>query len=97
MKIKKIELNKLIKYSPYLLITNNNIYFIKKDDDLKKLVSKNLNYKTNFLKNKICFITKEIKKDLDKQGNNIEINIDDSYISFNNLKIQLFTSVVKYV
>lgn len=97
MKIKKIELNKLIKYSPYLLITKNHICFIKKDEELNQLTTKKLNYNTDFKLNKICFINKEIKKDLDKQGNIVEINIIDNYIVFNNLKIELFNSVVKYV
>lgn len=95
IKIKRLELNKLLKFSPNILITNNKIYFMKFDD--KKIVEKSLNFKTDFIKNRICFITKEIKNDLDKQGNVIEIKIDNNYLSFNNLKIELIESVVKYV
>ena len=95
IKIKRLELNKLLKFSPNRLITNNKIYFMKFDD--KKIVEKSLNFKTDFIKNRICFITKEIKNDLDKQGNVIEIKIDNNYLSFNNLKIELIESVVKYV
>lgn len=97
IKIKRLELNKLIKFSQNILITENKIYFIKYDDETKKIVQKSLNYKTDFVKNKICFISKDIKNDLDVQGNVIEILIDDNYISFNNLKIQLLESVVRYV
>lgn len=95
IKIKRLELNKLLKFSPNILITNNKIYFMKFDD--KKIVEKSLNFKTDFVRNRICFITKEIKNDLDKQGNVIEIKIDNNYLSFNNLKIELIESVVKYV
>lgn len=95
IKIKRLELNKLLKFSPNILITNNKIYFMKFDD--KKIVEKSLNFKTDFIKNRICIITKEIKNDLDKQGNVIEIKIDNNYLSFNNLKIELIESVVKYV
>lgn len=97
IKIKRIELNRLLKFSQNILITNNKIYFIKFDKENNQIVEKSLSYKNSFLKNKMCFISKEIKSDLDKQGNLIEIKIDDNYISFNKLKIQLIESVVKYV
>lgn len=97
MIIKKTELNKLIKFSPFILLEQNKIYFLKYDAENKLILDKKVINDVSLIKNKFVFITKEIKESFESFGTNVKIYVDNEYISFNNVKVELINTVVKNV
>ena len=104
IQIKKTNLIKLIKFSRQILLSNNKIYFVKESLS-GEIISKSLNFDINENSNYLLFISREIKKELDKLSNDVKINFISYYenglektpfISFNNIEIELIKVVIKY-
>ena len=107
LQIKKTKLNKLIKFSKYILLSNNKIYFIRESLN-GEILNKCIAFKINSDLNYLVFISKEIKKELDKLDKDIKITFNDCYLNFdnvnvkseegivNNIEIELMKVVTKY-
>lgn len=107
LQIKKTKLNKLIKFSKYILLSNNKIYFIRESLN-GEILDKCIAFKINSNLNYLLFISKEIKKELDKLDKDIKITFNDCYLNFdnvnikneegivNNIEIELMKVVTKY-
>ncbi len=65
IQIKKTNLIKLIKFSRQILLSNNKIYFVKESLS-GEIISKSLSFDINENSNYLLFISREIKKELDK-------------------------------
>jgi len=97
MEISKINLMKLIRFSPSLLIQKNIMFFMKIGKEEQLLVKDLLlsNLETN--RNKMVFISKDIKNEIENIENKIiNIDLDNKFLSFGKIKIELMNTVVKY-